>query len=104
MALLAGGGYAERVAVPVGQLMPVPRGVDLVTGGGAARGRVHGVVQRRACSRGCGRGETLLVHGGGGGIGTFAIQAGAALGARVAVTAGSAEKLDRCASWAPRSW
>ena len=46
-ALLAGGGYAEQVAVPAPQLLPVPDGLDLVDGGGAARGGVHGVVERR---------------------------------------------------------
>jgi putative PIG3 family NAD(P)H quinone oxidoreductase len=95
VALLAGGGYAERVAVPVGQLMPVPRGLDLVTA--AALPEVactvwSNVVMLARLSAG----ETFLVHGGAGGIGTFAIQAAVAIGARVAVTAGSPEKLVRC--------
>ncbi len=95
VALLAGGGYAERVAVPVGQLMRVPRGVDLVTA--AALPEVACTVWSNVVLLArLQPGETLLVHGGGGGIGTFAIQVGAALGARVAVTAGSAEKLERC--------
>ena len=95
-ALLAGGGYAERVAVPAGQLMPVPAGVDLVTAGGLAEVACtvwDNVVQVGRLAAG----ETLLVHGGGSGIGTMAIQVGRLLGARVAVTAGSAEKLERCA-------
>ncbi len=94
-ALLAGGGYAERVAVPVGQLLPVPDGVDLVEA--AALPEVACTVwsnvfmgARLRC------GETLLVHGGASGIGTMAIQLGRAVGARVAVTAGSARKLERC--------
>ncbi|MFV2102307.1 NAD(P)H-quinone oxidoreductase [Micromonospora sp. LOL_024] len=89
-ALLAGGGYAERVAVPVGQLLPVPAGVDLVDA--AALPEVactvwSNVVQVARLSAG----ETLLVHGGGSGIGTFAIQFGAALGARVVATARAAK-------------
>jgi putative PIG3 family NAD(P)H quinone oxidoreductase len=95
VALLAGGGYAEQVAVPVGQLMRVPRGVDLVTA--AALPEVACTVWSNVVLLArLSAGETLLVHGGGGGIGTFAVQAGVALGARVAVTAGSAEKLERC--------
>ena len=95
VALLAGGGYAEQVAVPVGQLMRVPRGLDLVTA--AALPEVACTVWSNVVQLGrLHAGETLLVHGGGGGIGTFAIQVGVALGARVAVTAGSAEKLARC--------
>ena len=95
MALLAGGGYAERVAVPVGQLMPVPAGLDLVTA--AALPEVACTVWSNVVMLArLAAGETLLVHGGAGGIGTFAIQAAVALGARVAVTAGSPEKLARC--------
>jgi len=95
VALLAGGGYAEMVAVPAGQLMPVPRGLDLVTA--AALPEVACTVWSNVVLLArLGAGETLLVHGGGGGIGTFAIQVAVALGARVAVTAGSPEKLARC--------
>lgn len=84
--LLAGGGYAERVAVPAGQLLPVPDGVDLVDS--AALPEVactvwSNVVRLARLTAG----ETLLVHGGGSGIGTFAIQLGSALGATVAATA-----------------
>jgi putative PIG3 family NAD(P)H quinone oxidoreductase len=95
-ALLAGGGYAERVAVPAGQLLPIPAGVDLVTA--AALPEVACTVHA-ALVMSCHltAGETLLVHGGGSGIGTFAIQYATALGVRVAVTAGSAEKLKVCA-------
>ena len=96
-ALLAGGGYAEKVLVPAGQVMPVPGGVDLVTAG---------ALPEVACTvwsnvfmiAGLQQGETLLVHGGAGGIGTFAIQLAHALGARVLTTAGSQEKLDVCRS------
>ncbi len=94
-ALLSGGGYAEKVAVPVGQLLPIPAGVDLVEA--AALPEVAATVWSNLVMVGGLRaGETVLVHGGGSGIGTFAIQFARALGARVAVTAGSREKLERC--------
>lgn len=95
-ALLAGGGYAERVAVPAGQLLPVPAGVDLVTA--AALPEVVSTVWSNVFMvAGLRPGETLLVHGGSSGIGTMAIQLAKAVGARVAVTAGGKEKLARCA-------
>ena len=96
-ALLAGGGYASKVAVPAGQLMPVPGEVDLATASALPEvactvwSNVFMVAGLRAE-------ETLLVHGGAGGIGTMAIQLAHALGARVVTTAGSAEKLERCRS------
>jgi len=94
-ALLAGGGYASRVAVPVGQLMPVPAGIDLVTA--AALPEVACTVWSNVFMvAGLRPDEVFLVHGGGGGIGTFAIQLASALGARVFTTAGSEEKLARC--------
>jgi putative PIG3 family NAD(P)H quinone oxidoreductase len=94
-ALLSGGGYAEQVAVPVGQLLPVPAGVDLVPA--AALPEVTCTVWSNVFMlAGLRPGETLLVHGGSSGIGTMAIQLGRAMGARVAVTAGSADKLERC--------
>ncbi|MBW1596376.1 NAD(P)H-quinone oxidoreductase [Streptomyces sp. JJ38] len=95
-ALLSGGGYAERVTVPAGQVLPVPRGVDLVTA--AALPEVTATVWSNVfmvCN--LRPGETVLVHGGASGIGTMAIQLAKAVGARVAVTAGSREKLARCA-------
>ena len=94
-ALLAGGGYASKVAVPAGQLMPVPTGVDLVSASALPEvactvwSNVFMVAGLRAE-------ETLLVHGGAGGIGTMAIQLAHALGARVFATAGSADKLELC--------
>jgi putative PIG3 family NAD(P)H quinone oxidoreductase len=94
-ALLSGGGYAEQVTVPVGQLLPVPPGVDLVSA--AALPEVTCTVWSNVFMlAGLRPGETLLVHGGSSGIGTMAIQLGRALGARVAVTAGSTDKLERC--------
>lgn len=93
--LLSGGGYAERVAVPAGQAMPIPAGVDLVTAAGLPEVACT-VWSNLAMVAHLQRGEWLLVHGGGSGIGTMAIQVARALGARVAVTAGSAQKLARC--------
>src|SRR5919112_710480 len=94
-ALLTGGGYAERVAVPAGQLLPRPSGVELATA--AALPEVTCTVWSNVFMlAGLRPGELLLVHGGGSGIGTMAIQLAVAAGARVAVTAGSAAKLDRC--------
>jgi putative PIG3 family NAD(P)H quinone oxidoreductase len=96
-ALLAGGGYAEKVLVPAGQVMPVPDGMDLVTAG--ALPEVSCTVWSNVFMiAGLQPGETLLVHGGGGGIGTMAVQLAHALGARVIVTAGSQEKLELCRS------
>ncbi|SCE88045.1 putative NAD(P)H quinone oxidoreductase, PIG3 family [Micromonospora coriariae] len=89
-ALLTGGGYAERVAVPAGQLLPVPAGVDLVDA--AALPEVACTVWSNLVPVGRLRpGDTLLVHGGGSGIGTFAIQFGAALDATILVTARAAK-------------
>jgi len=85
-ALLAGGGYAQRVAVPVGQLLPVPVGLSLQEA--AALPEVACTVWSNVVDRDrLHKGETLLVHGGGSGIGTFAIQLGKALGATVVTTA-----------------
>ncbi|MEU6677045.1 NAD(P)H-quinone oxidoreductase [Streptomyces sp. NPDC046925] len=94
-ALLAGGGYAEQVVVPAGQLLPVPDGVDLVTA--AALPEVTSTVWSNVFMISHLRpGETLLVHGGSSGIGTMAIQLAKAVGAKVAVTAGTKVKLDFC--------
>ncbi len=95
MALLAGGGYAEEVVVDAGSVMRVPESVDLVEA--AALPEVLLTVHLNVFELG-GLGEEgwLLVHGGGSGIGTAAIQLAKAAGARVVVTAGSAEKCGRC--------
>ena len=94
-ALLAGGGYAERVAVPAVQVLPVPDGIELVTAGSlpevACTVWSNVVLTGRLTA-----GETFLVQGGSSGIGTHAIQVGKALGARVAATAGSSERAERC--------
>jgi putative PIG3 family NAD(P)H quinone oxidoreductase len=94
-ALLTGGGYAEKVAVPAGQLLPLPTGVDLVDAAGLPEVTCT-VWSNVFMLAGLRPGETLLVHGGASGIGTMAIQLGRAMQARVAVTAGSPEKLARC--------
>ncbi|MCX6423256.1 MAG: NAD(P)H-quinone oxidoreductase [Actinobacteria bacterium] len=94
-ALLAGGGYAEKVAVPVGQLMSVPSGLDLVAAAGLPEVACT-VWSNIVMTAHLTEGEWLLIHGGGSGIGTMAIQVARALGARVAVTAGSKAKLDIC--------
>ncbi|MFC9844136.1 NAD(P)H-quinone oxidoreductase [Streptomyces sp. NPDC060223] len=95
-ALLSGGGYAEKVAVPAGQLLPVPEGIDVKQAAALPEvtctvwSNVFMVSHLRPA-------ETLLVHGGSSGIGTMAIQLAKAVGARAAVTAGTKEKLDFCA-------
>ncbi|KRV47393.1 NADPH:quinone oxidoreductase [Wenjunlia vitaminophila] len=94
-ALLAGGAYAEKVVAPIGQLLPVPRGVDLLTA--AALPEVTSTVWSNVFQIAHLRpGETLLVHGGSSGIGTMAVQLGKAVGARVVATAGSPRKLSAC--------
>ncbi|PJJ63402.1 NAD(P)H-quinone oxidoreductase [Compostimonas suwonensis] len=96
-ALLAGGGYAERVVVNEAHVLPVPAGVPLVDAA-ALPEALATVWSNVFMLAGLRSGETLLVHGGSSGIGTAAIQLAAARGARVAVTAGSAAKLDACAA------
>ncbi|MCX2931975.1 NAD(P)H-quinone oxidoreductase [Mycobacterium sp. CVI_P3] len=94
-ALLAGGGYAEYVAVPVAQVLPIPAGVSLPDA--AALPEVACTVWSNiVMTAHLAPGEMLLVHGGASGIGTHAIQVATALGNRVAVTAGSQSKLELC--------
>ena len=93
-ALLSGGGYATRVAVPVGQLLPVPAGLDLVQA--AALPEVACTVWSNVFSLAALQpGELLLVHGGTSGIGTMALQLAVRAGARVVCTVGSPEKAAR---------
>ncbi len=94
-ALLAGGGYAEKVAVPAGQLLRVPQSTTLFEAA-ALPETVCTVYSNVFQGARLASGETLLIHGGGSGIGTTAIQLGKHAGAIVAVTAGSQEKLDAC--------
>jgi putative PIG3 family NAD(P)H quinone oxidoreductase len=92
VALLAGGGYAQQVAVPAEQVLKVPDGIDLVTA--AALPEVAATVYSNlVMTAQLQPGETVLIHGATGGIGTMAIQLAKALGARVATTAGTAEKV-----------
>ncbi len=94
LALLAGGGYAEYFVVPVGQLLRPPAGVDLVTAAGLPE--VAATVVSNFDHIGLQQGETILIHGGAGGIGTFATQYAAALGCRVIATAGTPAKREHC--------
>lgn len=91
-ALLTGGGYAQKVAVPAGQLFTIPQGVGLVEAAGLPEVTAT-VWSNIVMTAGLKAGETLLVHGGAGGVGTMAIQIAKALGARVVTTVGGAEKV-----------
>src|SRR5699024_6039179 len=90
VALLAGGGYAEVVAVAEEQLLPVPHGLDLVDAAGVIEVCAT-VVSNLVMEGGLGEGQTVLIHGGTGGIGTTAIQLARELGARVLTSVGSEE-------------
>lgn len=95
MALVAGGGYAEYCPAHEGSILPAPDSLSLVEAAAVPETFFtvwHNVFERGALKAG----ETLLVHGGGSGIGTTAIQFAKSFGARVIVTAGSAEKCEAC--------
>jgi putative PIG3 family NAD(P)H quinone oxidoreductase len=94
-ALLAGGGYAEFVAVPAGQVMPVPDTVELHHAAALPEAACT-VWSNLVMTAGLSAGHVVLLHGGASGIGTHAIQVTRALDCRVAVTAGSTQKLDLC--------
>ncbi|MDO8149806.1 NAD(P)H-quinone oxidoreductase [Isoptericola sp. b408] len=95
VALLDGGGYAEQVVVRAGQTLPLPEGVDLVDA--AALPEAVCTAWTNLVDTGHLRaGETLLVLGGSGGVGSVAIQLGRALGARVVATAGGPDRTARC--------
>ncbi|WP_193393830.1 NAD(P)H-quinone oxidoreductase [Mycobacterium kyorinense] len=94
-ALLAGGGYAEFVAVPAGQILPIPDGVDLLDAAGLPEVACT-VWSNLVLTAHLGEGQLILIHGGASGVGTHAIQVARALGARVAITAGSPPKLELC--------
>jgi putative PIG3 family NAD(P)H quinone oxidoreductase len=96
VALLAGGGYAEYVAAPAGQVVPPPLGVELVAA--AAVIEVAATVYSNFELIGLADGDMFLVHGGAGGIGSFAIQYAKTIGATVITTAGSEDKLNYCRS------
>ena len=89
-ALLAGGGYAEKVSVPREHLMPVPENIGLEEAAGLPEVACT-VWSNLTMVAGLRAGETVLIHGGGSGIGTFAIQYAKALGAEVVVTARKAK-------------
>ena len=94
-ALLAGGGYAQYVAVPAGLVLEVPETVDLLDAAGFMEVACT-VVSNLFLEAGLADGDTVLLHGGAGGIGSMAIQLAAAAGARVLVTASSEEKIAHC--------
>ena len=94
-ALLAGGGYAQYVAVHAAQVMPVPAGVALPDAAALPEAACT-VWSNLVMTAHLGGGDVILVHGGASGIGTHAIQVARALGATVAATAGSAAKLELC--------
>jgi putative PIG3 family NAD(P)H quinone oxidoreductase len=94
-ALLSGGGYAQRVTVPAGQVLPVPAGLE-VTDTAALPEAACTVWSNVFQVGGLTAGETVLVHGGASGVGTFALQLARARGALVLCTVGSAEKMARC--------
>ncbi|MDN5756136.1 MAG: NAD(P)H-quinone oxidoreductase [Arthrobacter sp.] len=94
-ALLAGGGYAEYVAVPAVQVLPVPQGIGLVEAAGLPE-VASTVWSNLFMEAGLSAGQWALIHGGAGGIGTMATQLATAYGAQVVVTAGSAGKIDYC--------
>jgi putative PIG3 family NAD(P)H quinone oxidoreductase len=95
-AILSGGGYAQRVAAPARQLLPVPDNVDL-TEAAALPMAVCTAWDNMLTTGRLRSGEVVLIHGGSSGVGTMAIQLAREVGARIAVTAGSAAKLDFCA-------
>ncbi|WP_234998822.1 NAD(P)H-quinone oxidoreductase [Demequina sp. NBRC 110057] len=94
VALLAGGGYADLVAVHESLVLPVPTGLSLVEAGGLMEAAC--TVWSNLAAADATAGQTLLVHGGSGGVGSLAIQMGAAMGMRVFATAGGRERAGRC--------
>lgn len=97
VALLGGGGYAQQVSAPIGQVLPKPAGVSLLEAA-AFPETAATVYSNMVMIGGLTAGQRLLVHGGAGGIGAMAIQLGKALGAEVVTTAGSAKKCEHALS------
>ncbi|MBA4020934.1 MAG: NADPH:quinone oxidoreductase [Gordonia sp.] len=91
-ALLTGGGYAEQVVVPAEQVMPAPHGLTMIEAASFPEVACT-VYSNLAMIAGLTSGQSVLVHGAGGGIGAFATQWAAAIGARVIATAGSDTKV-----------
>ena len=95
-ALVAGGGYAEYVAAPFQQCLPIPDGLSMIEA--AALPETFFTVWTNVFERGAlKKGETLMIHGGSSGIGTTAIQLASQMGARVITTTGSDDKCQACA-------
>lgn len=94
-ALVAGGTYAERVAVPAAQLLPIPAGIDPLLAAGLPEAACTVWSNLLDIAR-LQPGESVLIHGGAGGIGSFAIQTAKAMGCHVFATAGGETKLARC--------
>ncbi|GIG35821.1 NAD(P)H-quinone oxidoreductase [Cellulomonas pakistanensis] len=101
-ALLPGGGYATLVTVPAGLLLPVPDELDLVDAAGLPEALLTAWTNVVDAGR-LAAGEVLLVQGGSGGVGSVAVQLGAALGAHVVATAGGAERAERCRALGART-
>lgn len=96
-ALVAGGAYAEEVIAPAAQVMPIPQGLDMIQA--AALPEVACTVYANlAMLAGVSTGQTVLIHGGADGIGSFAVQWAAAVGARVIATVGSQAKVEAAAA------
>lgn len=93
-ALVGGGAYADAIAVPADLTLPVPHGLDLIAAGGLMEAAC--TVWSNLATAAVTPGETLLVHGGAGGIGSFAIQMGKAMGLRVIATAGGPDRAQWC--------
>ncbi|WP_038466277.1 NAD(P)H-quinone oxidoreductase [Arthrobacter sp. PAMC 25486] len=98
VALLTGGGYASQVVAPAGQVLALPEGLDVISSAGLPEvaATVHSNLFMTAQLQ---AGETVLIHGGSGGIGAMAIQLAKAAGARVIATAGSDEKVAMLTSY-----
>ncbi|XP_075486732.1 uncharacterized protein LOC142526317 [Primulina tabacum] len=94
-ALVGGGGYAQKVAVPAAQVLPVPPGVSLQDAAGFPEVACT-VWSTVFMTSHLTKGESVLIHGGSSGIGTFAIQLAKHLGVKVFITAGSGEKIAAC--------
>lgn len=94
-ALLAGGGYAEYTTVPAGQVMPIPDGIDVHDAAGLPEVACT-VWSNLVMTAHLSSGQLVLIHGGASGVGSHAIQIARSIGARVAITAGSPEKLQFC--------
>lgn len=101
-ALVSGGAYAQKVVVPMGQLLPVPAGVSLVDAAALPEAVCTVWLNMMQIGR-LSPGESVLVHGGAGGVGSAAVQIARSAGARVLATAGSMEKCRFCWNWEPTS-